>query len=526
MYSTPSFLYTLIQNSFFVLVFSAFFIISLSITMSKKNIAAETIAEMKRKNELAMADATNENKTAKRKAALQNLANKKTSGGAKRKPPAARRVAYDDDDDDDVSELTAVNEKIPGTVPKEILLANSNTEHYGKTGQCRCSPASLTDSYEKGVAFCACFSVNLWRMRTQAKGIDRLTMTLRSLSRRYCKKKLKHLDPSDICVYHPSDIEEDDLPEEVPATPVATPQKPRQKKQFALEDADEADEEDENAEEAEEAEDEPSSPPPVKKSKKRAPAVAVVSDDEKEWENLPQFKSVKKTSGRGNVTSPAVAVGTTASEIAEVNTKTPPVKHGIQSRLCPLCGNWMGISLDKETGETKLFCITCGLPWYTCDTMHVVLTTLDLNLHPSFTYKTKGLPPLCEEHQYPARLYIYDFKEYKDKNGNIKPVSEDRKMLRGRIFFVCGAPEEITKATDPKGTRCNFAMSAEFKGKTARYFEKLYNEEVLAVREAKQEGVRNYLYREKMERSRQEAVRRARLTKWASLGLSVDDEDE
>ena len=110
----------------------------------------------------------------------------------------------------------------------------------------------------------------------------------------------------------------------------------------------------------------------------------------------------------------------------------------------------MGVSLDKEAGQTKLFCITCGLPWFTCDTMHVVLTTLDLNLHPSFTYRTKGLPPLCEEHQFPARLYIFDYKEYKDKKGNVKQVSEEKQMLKGRILFVCGAPEEITKATDPK----------------------------------------------------------------------------
>ena len=158
--------------------------------------------------------------------------------------------------------------------------------------------------------------------------------------------------------------------------------------------------------------------------------------------------------------------------------------------------------------------------------MHIVLTTLDLNLHPSFTYRTKGLPPLCEEHQYPARLYIFDYKEYKDKKGNVKPVSEERQMLKGRIFFVCGAPEEITKATDPKGSRCSFVMSAEFKGKMAKHFEALYNTEVLEVREAKQEGIRNYLHREKMERSRQQALRKARLARWASMGLPVGDNND
>ena len=491
-----------------------------SITMSKSTVA-ETIAEMKRHNETAIADASEVNKTAKRKAALQTLAKKKTtSTGGKRKLPAVRHAvpASDDDDDDepyDVDETQGTHSYIP----REILLANTNRERYGKTGICRSSPASLVTSYEKGVSFCACYTVNLWQMRTQAKGVDRFTMTLRDLSRRYCKKKLKDLDPSDICIYPPSDTEEADIPEET-VTPVNTPQKSKKqtKKQFAVDEAVEG-----------ESDDEPPSPPPVKKPKKKPTAVAVVSDDgdayETTRENLPQFKEAMAKKKKAVTT--AVAVGSTASvEIEEVTTKTPPIKHGIQSRLCPLCGNWMGVSLDKETGETKLFCITCGLPWFTCDNMHIVLTTLDLNLHPSFTYKTKGLPPLCEEHQYPARLYIFDFKEYKDKNGNVKPVSEERQMLKGRIFFVCGAPEEITKAIDPKGARCNFVLSAEFKGKTARYFEKLYTEEVLAVREAKQEGVRNYLYREQMERSRQQALRKARLAKWASLGLSVDDEDD
>ena len=465
---------------------------------------------MKRHNETAIADASEANKTAKRKAALQTLAKKKTSTGGKRKPPAVRHAvpASDDDEPDDVDET-------PGThsyIPKEILLANTNLEHYGKPGNCTCSPASLVDSYEKGVSFCACFRVNLWQMRTQAKGIDRFTLTLRSLSRRYCKKKLKDLDPSDICIYHPSDIEEADIPEDE-ETPAHTQQKSK-KRQFAIDEADEG-----------ESDDEPHSPPPVKKQKRKPTAVAVVSDDETTRENLPQFK--ESMAKKKKAVTTAVAAGTTASaEIEEVTTKTPPIKHGIQSRLCPLCGNWMGVAPDKETGETKLFCITCGLPWFTCDNMHIVLTTLDLNLHPSFTYKTKGLPPLCEEHQYPARLYIFDFKEYKDKKGNVKPVSEERQMLKGRIFFLCGAPEEITKAVDPKGTRCNFVISAEFKGKTARHFEKLYTEEVLAVREAKQEGVRNYLYREQMERSRQQALRSARLAKWASMGLSVDDEDD
>ena len=46
------------------------------------------------------------------------------------------------------------------------------------------------------------------------------------------------------------------------------------------------------------------------------------------------------------------------------------------------------------------------------------------------------------------------------------------------------------------------------------------------MREAKQEGIRNYLYREKIERNRQQALRKARLAKWASMGLPVGDDDD
>ena len=255
------------------------------------------------------------------------------------------------------------------------------------------------------------------------------------------------MDPPDICVYNPSDTEEpsqQQLDAEDAAFAVAAAKTPGKKgkkgKVFVSREAEEdkiSDPENE-AYDPEDYEPEDAPEPSAKKPKKNPTAV--------------------------------VPAGTTASaEIEEVNSKKPPVKHGIESRLCPLCGSWIGISLDKDTGETKLFCITCGLPWCTCDNMHVVLTTLDLNLHPSFTYRTKGLPPLCEEHQYPARLYIFDYKEYKDKKGHVKPVSEERQMLKGRIFFVCGAPEEITKATDPKGSRCSFVMSAEFKGKMAKH---------------------------------------------------------
>ena len=184
-----------------------------------KNLADETVATMKRNNAIAIADASEVNKTTKRKAALQTLANKKTSTGGRCKPPAVRQTVPDSDDEPNNVDET------PGThssyIPKEILLANSTR---GKSGACTCSPASLADSYEKGASFCACFGVNLWQMRTHAKGVDRFTLTLRSLSRRYCKKKLKDLDPSDICVYNPSDIEEADLPDE-PTTPITTPQK-------------------------------------------------------------------------------------------------------------------------------------------------------------------------------------------------------------------------------------------------------------------------------------------------------------
>ena len=378
-------------------------------------------------------------------------------------------------------------------IPQEILLANSKP--LSAYADCTCTPASLADSYEKGATFCACFSVNLWMMRKYSAGVDRYTMTLRDLSRKYCKKPLKELETPDIVVYNSSEIDEpsqqqlDEEDEAYAKAAVVQPGKGKKGKKFVDEEAEEAGEEEEDPEEE--------IPEPAVKKPKKTPARAVVA-------------------------------GTTASaseSAGEVNSNKPPVKHGIESRLCPLCSSWMGVSLDKDTGETKLFCITCGLPWFTCDTMHIVLTTLDLNLHPSFTYRTKGMPPLCEEHQFPARLYIYDFKEYKDKKGNVKEVSEEKRMLKGRIFFVCGAPEEITKATNPKGSRCNFVMSAEFKGKRGEFFENLYNQEITAVREAKQEGVKNYLYREQIERSKQQALQKTRLAKWAAIGVPDEEDD-
>ena len=481
--------------------------------MSKATVNA-TMQALKAKNSANIAEGTESNKKNKRKEALQDLADTKKNGGRKRKPPAKKLVVSSSDEEaDDYRDIDRVYlNKDSGTdisIPREIVLANSTPPRVVDVGdRCTCSPASLTDSYEKGVAFCACFRVNLWQMRVQSRGVDRYTMMLRDLSRKYCKKKLKHLDPPDISIYNPSDIEEPsqqelDAEEEAFAeVAVKTPGKGKKKgKAFISREAVEdktPDPEDEAYDPAEHVEPPEVTPePPVKKAKKT--------------NNTPVVTAATITSAE-------------VEEIEEVNSKKPPVKRGIESRLCPVCGSWMGISLDKETGETKLFCITCGLPWYTCDNMHIVLTTLDLNLHPSFTYRTKGLPPLCKEHQYPARLYIFDYKEYKDKKGNIKPVSEERQMLKGRIFFVCGAPEEITKATSPKGRRCSFVMSAEFKGRMAAHFEALYNQEVLEVREAKQEGIRNYLHREKMERNRQQALRKARLARWASLGLPVDDE--
>ena len=478
--------------------------------MSKATVN-EAMKALKAKNVEDINESTESNKTQRRKEALQDLAETKKNGSRKRKPLAKKLVVSSSDEEaDDYRDVEKVSLRIdPGidhySIPREIFLAHSTPPRVDVADRCTCSPASLTDSYEKGASFCACFRVNLWQMRTQSRGIDRYAMTLRDLSRKYCKRKLKHLDPPDICVYNPSDMEEpsqQQLDAEDTAFAAVAAKKPgikgKKGKAFVSREA----EEDKISDPENEAYD--------------------PEDYEPEVAPEPSAKKPKKT------TAVASACTTASAEIEEVNSKKPPVKHGIESRLCPLCGSWMGISLDKDTGETKLFCITCGLPWYTCDNMHVVLTTLDLNLHPSFTYRTKGLPPLCEEHQYPARLYIFDYKEYKDKKGNVKPVSEERQMLKGRIFFVCGAPEEITKATDPKGSRCSFVMSAEFKGKMAKHFEALYNKEVLEVREAKQEGIRNYLHREKMERSRQQALRKARLAKRASMGLPIggDDDDD
>ena len=136
----------------------------------------------------------------------------KKNGSKKRKYPARKVVVSSSDEDAKnygefkkvqvhgesgtinydksvVARKTKKNDKKKNTtIPQEILLTNSKRERVDVNDRCTCSPASLTDSYEKGATFCACFRVNLWQMRTQSRGEDRYMMTLRALSRKYCKK--------------------------------------------------------------------------------------------------------------------------------------------------------------------------------------------------------------------------------------------------------------------------------------------------------------------------------------------------
>ena len=161
--------------------------------MSKATVN-ETMKAMKAKNAADIDEGTESNKTQKRKEALQELAETKKNGGRKRKPLAKKLVVSSSDEEaDDYRDVERVHLRIdPGTdhysIPREILLANSTPSRVDVHDRCTCSPASLTDSYEKGASFCACFRVNLWQMRTQSRGIDRYAMTLRNLSRKYCKK--------------------------------------------------------------------------------------------------------------------------------------------------------------------------------------------------------------------------------------------------------------------------------------------------------------------------------------------------
>ena len=163
--------------------------------MSKATVN-ETMKTMKAKNVADIAENTESNKTQKRKEAHQDrIEPKKKNGGRKRKPLAKKLVVSSSDEEaDDYRDVERVHLHIdPGTdhysIPREILLANSTPASVDVNDRCTCSPASLTDSYEKGASFCACFRVNLWQMRIQSRGIDRYTMTLRDLSRKYCKKK-------------------------------------------------------------------------------------------------------------------------------------------------------------------------------------------------------------------------------------------------------------------------------------------------------------------------------------------------
>ena len=189
--------------------------------MSKATVN-ETMKALKAKNAVEVDEGDENNKALKRKEALHNLAEKKKHGGSKRKLRAKRTVISSDEEEEEEADVQNIDLDQQGTInnkrvatkkkknkkkiPKEILLANAKRERV--YSDCTCTPASLTDSYEKGASYCACFSVNLWMTRTHSTGVDRYTMTLRDLSRKYCKKKLKDLEPPDIVVYNPSETEE------------------------------------------------------------------------------------------------------------------------------------------------------------------------------------------------------------------------------------------------------------------------------------------------------------------------------
>ena len=126
------------------------------------------------------------------------------------------------------------------------------------------------------------------------------------------------MDPPDICVYNPSDMWEpsqQELDVEDAAFVAAATKKPGKKgkkgKALISREAaeDKASDPENETYDPEDYEPEDAPEPTAKKPKRKLTAV--------------------------------VPVGTTASaEIEEVNSKKPPVKHGIESRLCPLCRSW------------------------------------------------------------------------------------------------------------------------------------------------------------------------------------------
>ena len=139
--------------------------------MSKATVN-ETMKALKAKNTAEVDEASEHNKTLKRREALQTLTEKKKNGSLKRKLPAKRAVLSSDEEGDekadvptiDLDETGTINNKTKKTkkinnnnkkktkkIPQEILLANSKqTSVYTA---CTCTPASLTDSYEKGATF-------------------------------------------------------------------------------------------------------------------------------------------------------------------------------------------------------------------------------------------------------------------------------------------------------------------------------------------------------------------------------------
>ena len=121
----------------------------------------------------------------------------------------------------------------------------------------------------------------------------------------------------------------------------------------------------------------------------------------------------------------------------------------------------------------------------------------------------KGKIPHCKRHAYPCKLYIYyAYKKDPEKAAN-DPLHRQKEMLNKRIFFICGAPQNITDEFKPKG-KCDYVVCADAQGVEATKLTQLYKEIIIETKKAKKAGNRGFHWQMAQEEKKFKAEMKAR----------------
>lgn len=431
-----------------------------------------------------------------RKAALEKLAADKK---AKKNPKTPEVVSSDEDDDapqrPTIAGMLKIRRITPTLIPPRPSTPSpeknkpcyEEEEEEEEETECTCNSKLLADAYESGLPFCYCGTVNMVMLRTGTRGVELFEDALRQITSEYCEKDYDCIDPPDIIYYHPADTAEPTASDMEADDAAVAVEEARQKKQAA--------------------------------KKKRCAKVMALMDDSASVEDEHEVEDVQAPQPKKKKTNPPKL-----DEPEKV--KKTKAEEKVSDSLCPMCNTQMGISTKPGPSNGKTFCIGCSLPYSTVQNQHIVNAAVRVQVRAQYKPASKGLPPICDLHQFPCGLRLCNFEE-KDKQGKPIELSTEKKVLKGRIFFVCNAPEELTK-TMPGKRKCDFVRSAEYKPQGARalHMEELYLKEIIETRAAREEGYRNYAYKEKQELQRRQAMRLVDEANLMALGVPSESDDE